>query len=366
MPDKTRVLLIDLGAGFGGVESYLVGLAQLIGNEVDLYALCVLPELKRRLSENGVRVIQLPLFPGYAKPLRFLAALIVLPFVLLIARIDSVQLNGFLESILIFPSRLLGRKAVYTRHGPFELQQYRWWREPLKYLPRATARWAVRFASHVVCVSQAVEESVKPILSPLRYSVISNWVTGREYPQAVRSDLQPQARILIASRLERYKGAYLALEALRNFPEPFELVIAGDGSYRQALEEMAEGSARVKFAGFQQDLEPLYQQADIFIMPSLGPEGLPMTSLEAMAHGIPCIFSDLPVHAEITDNGIGARLFKSGDAGSLRQALDELLKSAALRQQYSREAFRIVAGRYTERTAKSAYLKVFGGVACNV
>ena len=47
---KRRVLLIDLGANFGGVESYLVSLTRLLATELDLYVLCVLPELKTRLS----------------------------------------------------------------------------------------------------------------------------------------------------------------------------------------------------------------------------------------------------------------------------------------------------------------------------
>ena len=40
---KRKVLLIDLGAQFGGVENYLVSLAELLTGEVELYGLCVLP-----------------------------------------------------------------------------------------------------------------------------------------------------------------------------------------------------------------------------------------------------------------------------------------------------------------------------------
>ena len=73
---KRRVLLIDLGAQFGGVENYLVSLADLLAGEVELYALCVLPELSTRLAARGVKIIRLPMFPGVFKPFRFLAALI--------------------------------------------------------------------------------------------------------------------------------------------------------------------------------------------------------------------------------------------------------------------------------------------------
>src|SRR5580704_5829241 len=137
---KRRVLLIDLGARFGGVETYLVNLAGLLASDIDLYVLCVLPELGTRLADCGVGVFRLPVFGGVFKPLRFLAALIVVPLLLLRYRIHTVQLNGFLESVLILPTRLMGRSAVYTRHGPFEIELYSWLHQPQKFLARKIAR----------------------------------------------------------------------------------------------------------------------------------------------------------------------------------------------------------------------------------
>jgi glycosyltransferase involved in cell wall biosynthesis len=93
----------------------------------------------------------------------------------------------------------------------------------------------------------------------------------------------------------------------------------------------------------------------------MGPEGLPITSLEAMAHGLPCIFSDLPVHHEITDHGKGAYLFRSGESESLLAGLRDLLASRDRRSTYAAEAYRIVASRYNEGSAREAYLRVFAG-----
>jgi glycosyltransferase involved in cell wall biosynthesis len=354
---KRRVLLIDLGARFGGVETYLVSLAGLLAGDLDLYVLCVLPELSKRLASYGVKVIRLPTLRGMFKPLRFLAALIAVPLLLLRYRIHTVQLNGFLESILILPVRLLGRSAVYTRHGPFEIELYSWLRHPQKFLARKLARWSVRYTTHVVCVSQDVAESVRPILPSTRYSVIANWISGQKPFRPPVTELPTHARVLCVSRLERYKGIHLLIEAARRLPH-VEVTIAGDGNERVALEQTAHGVPNVRFAGFQRDLHEFYESADIFVMPSLGPEGLPITSLEAMAHGLPCIFSDLPVHLEITDHGKGAYLFRSGEMESLLAGLRELLASPERRQGYAVEAHRIVASRYSEGNVRQAYLRV--------
>jgi len=357
---KRRVLLIDLGAHFGGVETYLVSLAGLLAAEVDLYVLCVLPELRTRLADCRVRVIRLPVFQGIFKPLRFLAALIVVPFLLLRYRIHTVQLNGLLESILILPARLLGRSAVYTRHGPFEIELYSWLRRPHKYLVRKIARWSVRFATHVVCVSQAVAETVRPVLPATRYSVIANWISDQGPFRPPVAELSSRARVFCASRLEHYKGIHLLIEAARRLPQ-VEVTIAGDGGDRVSLEETAVGVPNVRFAGFQRNLQEFYERADIFVMPSLGPEGLPITSLEAMARGLPCIFSDLPVHREITDHGKGAYLFRSGEPESLCAALRDLLASSERRREYGAQAHHIIASRYSEGNVRAAYLRVLAG-----
>jgi glycosyltransferase involved in cell wall biosynthesis len=212
----------------------------------------------------------------------------------------------------------------------------------------------------VVCVSQAVEESVRPLLPADRYSVIANWVSDQPPFRMPVAELPLPARVLCASRLEHYKGVHLLIEAARRLPQ-VEVTIAGDGADRAALKEMAAGAANVRFVGFRRNLEEFYTGADIFVMPSLGPEGLPITSLEAMAHGLPCIFSDLPVHHEITDHGRGAHLFRSGDADSLFQGLQDLLASAERRQGYAAEAHRLVALRYNGDYAREAYLRVFAG-----
>jgi len=361
-----KILLIDLGGQFGGVEKYLVGLSQLLAGEADLYAMCVLPELARRLEAAGTRTILLPACAGLLKPLRFFMAWFFLPVLLVRHRIQIVQVNGFLEATLMLPARLLGRRAVYTRHGPFELENYRWYRNPRRFMPRALARMSVHLATQVVCVSETVGIEIRQIRPSVTSSVIPNWIAGQASPQPLRSAEGREAgggetgggelMLLCASRLESYKGIQLVIEAMRGL-EGLRLTVVGDGSYRTVLEELAAGQP-VQFAGFQHDMQPHYEAADIFLMPSLGPEGLPISSLEAMGRGLPCIFSDLPVHREITE-GQGAVLFRSGDADSLREALRAMMADPKLRERVAAAAYRIVRDRYTENSVRPAYVKVF-------
>jgi glycosyltransferase involved in cell wall biosynthesis len=173
-----------------------------------------------------------------------------------------------------------------------------------------------------------------------------------------KKELTGPVHVLFVGRLERYKGLYLLLDALRGTPD-VTLTVVGDGSYRKALERMAEG-IDVRFEGFQRHPAPYYAKADIFVMPSLGPEGFGIVTMEAMAHGLPCIISDLDVHREITGDGTAAVLFRNGNAEDLRGKLHELIGNASLRKAYSVAGYQRVEKTYTADAALKSYLWAFG------
>jgi glycosyltransferase involved in cell wall biosynthesis len=79
-----------------------------------------------------------------------------------------------------------------------------------------------------------------------------------------------------------------------------------------------------------------------------------------MAYGLPCIFSDLPVHFEITAGGKAAALFKRGDSDSLTQELRRLLDSEAGRQQYGLAARQAIEQNYSLTGATRQYIQAFG------
>jgi rhamnosyl/mannosyltransferase len=187
--------------------------------------------------------------------------------------------------------------------------------------------------------------------------VIANWVHP---PSSFRHTFSfaKRPQLLFVGRLEEYKGVQYILEAMEQIPG-VSLLVVGDGTYRAQLEAAAK-HLDVHFAGFQADPCRFYKDATVFINPSLGPEGLPLVSLEAMAHGIPCIFSDLPVHCEITAGGKAAALFRLGDTLSLANQLKQLLDSEDLRQTYGRAARQVVEQNYSRTVAAQQYIQAFG------
>jgi glycosyltransferase involved in cell wall biosynthesis len=91
-----------------------------------------------------------------------------------------------------------------------------------------------------------------------------------------------------AGRLELVKGHDLLLQAFALLPTNSHLVIAGDGSEREALKALALKlgiEKRVHFLGLISNLPVFYSSLDVFILPSRS-EGLPLSLLEAQACGV--------------------------------------------------------------------------------
>ena len=356
MTRKRRILFLHLGHDFGGVEVYLGNLAKLLREDAEVVALCSHPELIERLQAQSVQVLKFPELAGPLRGMRFLLAAVLLPFVVWKHRIDTVHINGHWESILLGPARLLGCRAITTRHQTWNIPQQHWWHEPKRTLSALVYNANARFAHLVICVSEAVASEVRRVVAPGKIIVIPNWILCSPHVLH-RVKHQKKTRLLFIGRMVIVKGLPLLLDAIRDMPE-VSLTAVGDGAMLAQFQRQAMG-LDVCFAGFQQNVQPFYDAAEIFVMPSLGLEGLPLVSIEAMGNGLPCLFSDLPVHREISDAGRSARLFRTGDAADLKQQLCSLIAGEKQRDELARAAYQRVKALYTAEAAHGSYLKAF-------
>ncbi len=157
-----------------------------------------------------------------------------------------------------------------------------------------------------------------------RISLIRNGIDGTVFHPATSPRL-PRAGIRVGGvgRLVPEKGfdtAVAALPAILARHPGSELLIAGQGPERAALERAAEGlpvrlvgqlSTPADVASFMRDL-------DVFVLPSHF-EGLPNVVLEALACGIPVVATDVPGMAEAA--GGRATLVPPGDPVALAAAI---------------------------------------------
>lgn len=355
---KRKVLLVDIGAPFGGVEIYVRNLSRLLQDEVDFYVLCVNPQLTESLRKLNLPLFALVSARNWPRAGQIIASLLILFFVRFRYGVDTVWINGYSEITLLPFARLLGCNAIATRPLTLDVEAGKgikiWKRHAAQLLYRKLACTAHK----IVCVSETVASDVAKFVPKRKVSVIPYWIPS--LPGMVWRPRPDRTRVhlLFVGRLEMYKGAQLILSAMRQLKSlPVSLTVVGDGTYRQFLEREAEG-LDVKFVGLQQDPSRFYEEADLFINPTLGPEGLPIVGLEAMSHGLPCILSDLPCNKELAEGGKhAALLFRRGDSADLRSKMEIFISSPQVSERYGRTARRLIEEKYSVEVARCSYVK---------
>ncbi|MEG2702041.1 MAG: glycosyltransferase family 4 protein [Clostridia bacterium] len=123
-----------------------------------------------------------------------------------------------------------------------------------------------------------------------------------------------------------------------------QTLFCGVGEQQAELEALALAlgiAQRVQFLGFRKDVAALLRAADVFFFPSLQ-EGLPVSQMEAMAAGLPCVVSDVRGCADLVRPNEGGRLETPRDAAAFAADLRELLADPALRAKMGERNLRAI------------------------
>jgi glycosyltransferase involved in cell wall biosynthesis len=147
-----------------------------------------------------------------------------------------------------------------------------------------------------------------------------------------QAGVRPRERpfVLFVGRLERLKGVHVLVEAFRDYRE-LDLLVAGGGEERDALERAAAGLDHVRFLGHlpQGELDALYRDATALVVPSVGYEVFGLVILEAFARRTPVIVHDLGALPELVAESGGGLVYRT--PAELVEAIDRLRTDRPLR-----------------------------------
>lgn len=108
-------------------------------------------------------------------------------------------------------------------------------------------------------------------------------------------------------------------------------VICGQGNKKEYLENLAKEigmEERLILAGFRTDVAEIYKCCDVFAFPSKR-EGLPVSVMEAMASGLPCVVSDIRGNVDLIKNGENGYPCDPQNVAEFAEKIDEMLKNKA-------------------------------------
>jgi glycosyltransferase involved in cell wall biosynthesis len=341
-----RVLHLYAGNMYGGIERMLVTLARERSACAEMqpeFGLCFEGQLSQELREAGVPVHMLGNV-RFSRPWTVWRARRNLAALLRRERFDSVICHA------CWPH------ALFARTVRFSHTSLAFWAHDL---PSGT-NWLESVAARTppdvaIANSNYTRGGISNLFAAVRSEVIYCPVSPPEQAgrrstrEKVRREMESPAKsvvVLIASRLERWKGHLPLITALSKMPqeEHWECWIAG-GAQRpeeqKYLMELRAAAARhgiagrTKFLGHRVDVDGLFAAADIHCQPNTGPEPFGVAYIEAMYAGLPVVATALGAAPEIVTSETGL-LVSPGKADALADALFTLVSDSNSRTRYSR------------------------------
>lgn len=268
--------------------------------------------------------------------------------------------------------RLAARRAgvpfIYHVHSPAGRDSTR----RLLNWVNATAEWAaVRRADHLIAVSPSLREYMIARGIPAeRITYVPNGVPGQL--KLVERHAPTGTWTLGAVALFRpRKGIEVLLEAiamLRSRDVDVRLRAVGGfetPEYEREVRGLAErlnlGSA-IDWVGFTRDVNRELASIDLFVLPSLFGEGLPMVVLEAMAAGLPVVASHVEGVPEAIIHRTTGLLVEPGSVSQLAATIEEVIAGEVDYAQLSRAAQERHASHFSDAKMAEGVAKVYRDV----
>lgn len=153
-------------------------------------------------------------------------------------------------------------------------------------------------------------------------------------------------RLSPEKRGDLFLSAACRLSSLR---PNMHFVVIGGGEQRVELKALAARLGiqdRVTFTGLLNDMTPAYAALDILVQPS-DTEGTPRTILEAMAHRVPVVATDVGDVADLLDNGTAGAITTPGDAEGIAREVGRLLDQPSEAAAQAERAYERYCNQFT-------------------
>jgi len=249
------------------------------------------------------------------------------------------QLDLFIHQAWVSPAVMWDLLAVRSAGAQFMMHTHNVFSMPLHTTHRKKLLCAMppvyALADGVITLSRA-DEAYWRHFNP-RVFLVKNPLTF-DCTSLPQSPLDGQT-ILWLSRISVEKNPDQAIEIMakvhKQCPDA-RLRIVGSGEaylekYCRRRTEVLGLTNCIEFCGFQQDVEPFYRDADLFLCTS-SYEGYPLILAEAQSHGLPCVVYDMP-YLTILESGQGSISVPQNDVEEAARQVIRLLKDESLRKE---------------------------------
>lgn len=247
---------------------------------------------------------------------------------------------GVVTRLAARKARKNGTKVLYMVHGFhfFKGAPKKYW---MMFYP--IEKFAGHFCDSVVTVNREDYKRAKRMHLPdVKYIHGIGINTARlaygERQNDIRGELgltKDAFLVLSVGELNENKNQKTIISAIAQLNDPdIHYVLCGKGDQLENLQKQAEKlniADRVYFLGYRTDVVAIYNQSDVYVMPSYR-EGLPIASLEAMYCGLPLVTSNIRGLVDVMKDGVSGYLCNPDDVAGFAEGIKELKIAPDLRK----------------------------------
>lgn len=186
------------------------------------------------------------------------------------------------------------------------------------------------------------------------------------HPPAERR-LRDQPVVIMGSRLIKEKGVYDFAAAAEALPDcRFLLVGEVDKGNPSSIDDKVihEWIERgvIEALGHRCDMDVLLRDADMAVLPTYYPEGVPRFLLEAAASGLPLVATDIPPCRAVVQDGVNGLLVPINDPARLARAIAALAADPELRSRFGSAGRKLVEEKFSQNKIVAEYLDLYRDV----
>lgn len=259
---------------------------------------------------------------------------------------------------------LINEHGLYLKERLFELEHSevpRWLHGFYQVFFNSLVKTSYKYSDEVTSVCKDHIEHQKKVYSNIVPKVIYNGIDVNKYYYSFREPSEKYS-VGTVSRITPIKDQ---LTLIRSIPDVLDkndamFYIVGDVQDQEYYDECIQLSKtlgveeNIEFTGFQ-DSSKWYPKFDVFILPSLS-EGFPLTLLEAMSTGTPCIATNVGGVSEILDERF---LVDKWDPSALAGKISWLLEDDDLRRKIAQRGRVTVEDKFSVEKMVSNYLDTY-------
>ncbi len=262
-------------------------------------------------------------------------------------------------------SKITGVPMVHHVHSPTANDSTHRWRARINAF---FERISLRRASALIAVSGSLGQHVLGRgFNAEIVSVVANGVRSRR-PVPARTPSKTEWTLGTVALFRPRKGFEVLLHSLailRSLGLPVRLRAVGGfetPQYERRIKELTERLAltdAVDFTGFTRDVDAELARMDLFVLPSLFGEGMPMVVLEAMAAGVPVVATRVEGIPEAIRDGRDGLIAEPDDPQDLAAALQRIIRGQLDWHTLRASALRRHAEKFSQQSMAAGVAKVY-------